>query len=452
MAWKAENIYSRNHGLPVLAKPDILVAGGGAAGVAAATTAGKHGAKVLLLERYGFCGGNAVAGLSGTLCGMYLASDNYNSPPEQVVYGFADTFFQAMKQCDGVTPPQRYGKTWTVTHDPHKWRETAEALLLSENVDILYHCLIVGTIREGDEILGVVIAGKSGLAAIEASIIIDATGDADILHQAGLEYTVGDNGFVQNPTMIFRLGGVDIKRFLAYWGPDTICSPEVSEMIISAKETGKYNLIRSKIWLFPTPRPNELLCNATRIMGRDGRDLIADRTEDLSEAEISGRMQVRDYARFLADFIPGCEISFVNDTGVQAGIRQSRSALGVERLSNEDVMARRKRADGIARSPWPIELHSGTKPKLEWLINDFYEIPYNALVPIKGENLLVTGRCFSAEHEALASARVTAQCFQYGQAAALAAVTSFNEQIPLRDISGNEVRELMNKDGARLDD
>lgn len=452
MTWKAENIYPPDHGLPVIATPDILVAGGGAAGVAAAATAAEQGRSVLIVERYGFMGGNAVAGLSGTICGMFLASESENRPAEQVVFGFTDRFYRAMQEAGGVTAPQRYGKTWTVTHDPHVWRETAEAILQDCNVSMLYHALIVGVIMQGETVRGLVVATKSGLGAIEASVTIDATGDADVLHQAGLDYTLGDDGVVQNPTMIFRLGGVDVARFLDYWGPDTICAPEVGQMIRDADASGRYALPRSKIWLFPTPRPGELMCNATRVMGRDGRELRADRTEDLTEAEIAGRLQVREYARFFREHIPGCEASFVNDTGVQAGIRQSRSAVGVARLSNDDVLGRRKCGDGIARSPWPIELHSGTKPKLEWLFEDFYEVPYGTLVPTRGEGLLVTGRCLSAEHEALASARVTAQCFQYGQAAALAASRSLDSGAALRALEGAEIRDLMNRNGARLDD
>jgi hypothetical protein len=452
MHWKATNIFPPGHGFPVIASPDIVVAGGGAAGVAAAATAAAQGRSVLIVERYGFLGGNAVAGLSGTICGMFLATESDNRPAEQVVFGFTNTFYRALQAAGGVTPPQRYGKTWTVTHDPQVWRETAEAILLDHGVEMLYHALIVGVIVEEDHVRGLVVATKSGLGAIEARVTIDATGDADVLHRAGLDYTLGDDGVVQNPTMIFRLGGVDVGRFLEYWGPDTICTPEVSQMIRDADASGRYNLPRSKVWLFPTPRPGELLCNATRVVGRDGRELRADRTEDLTEAEIAGRGQVRDYARFFRDHIPGCEASFINDTGVQAGIRQSRSAVGVQRLSNSDVLDRRKRRDGIARSPWPIELHSGTRPKLEWLIEDFYEVPYGTLVPNRGEGLLVTGRCLSAEHEALASARVTAQCFQYGQAAALAASRALNSGTALRDLEGAEIRELMNRDGARLDD
>lgn len=449
--WQEEAVYQPDHGFPVIADVDVAVIGGGAAGVAAARTTGRTGLTTLLVERYGFCGGNAVAGLSGTICGMYYASDRTSNRPEQAVFGFAEEFRDTMLARGGLTEPQRYGKTWTHTHDPHIWREVADGLVEDAGVRVLYHTLVIGVIMEGKDFLGVVVAGKSGIGAIMARQIVDASGDGDVIHRAGFAYTMGDDGEVQNPTMIFRLGGCDVEKFLSFWGVDTISAPEVSQMLMDAAASGKYRLPRSKIWIFGTPRPDELLVNATRVQGRDGRELYAGSTEDLSEAEFAGRQQVREYARFLKDKIPGCELSFVNDTGVQAGIRQSRSIVGIDKLENEAVVGKVKRADGIVRSPWPIELHAGEKPKLEWLLDDYYEVSFGALVPIEGNNIIVAGRCLSAAHEALASARVTAQCFGYGHAAGLASIEALRSGRQVREIPGEEVRAMLNADGARLD-
>lgn len=451
MRWRQEVILGPDHGLPVLAQTDVCVVGGGAAGVAAAETTARHGKSTILVERYGFCGGNAVGGLSGTICGMYLSSERNVNRPEQVVFGFTERFRAAMAARNGITAPQRYGRTWTVTHDPLVWREVADHFLQESGTQILFHCLVVGVVVEDETFRGVLVESKAGRGVIEAARLIDASGDADLVYRAGLGYSFGQDGTVQNPTMIFRLGGVDVPRFLDYWGEDTICAPEVSTLLASENASGRYDLPRAKIWLFPTPRKDEILCNATRLIGNDGRMLDTTDPEDLTAAELIGRRQVHDYARFLKDFVPGCEASFVNDTGVQAGIRQSRSVAGLARLSNDDVLQRRKCGDGIARSPWPIELHVGDKPKLEWLHDDYYEVPYGALVPARGENLIVAGRCLSAEHEALASARVTAQCFAYGQAAGLASLLSIDEDLPFRQIEGAALRERLNDDGARLD-
>ncbi|EGU32637.1 FAD dependent oxidoreductase [Vibrio sp. N418] len=436
--------------LPILAETEVLVIGGGPAGVAAAETASRMGKDTWLIEKYGFCGGAAVAGLSGTICGMYMATEDENAQPEQVVFGFTERFRQELEKRGGVTPPQIYGKTFTVTHDPLVWREVADDLLEQAGVTTLFHTAVTGAIMDGDAFKGVVIESNAGQSIILSKQIIDASGDAAVVARAGMDYYFGDNGRIQNPTMFFRYAGVDMDKYLAYYGEDTICPPKVTENILAANATGDYDLPRHKIWIFPTTRPSELMVNATRLAGQDGRTLNVIDPKDFTEAEIFGRRQVRDYARFLNKYVPGCENAYVVDTGVEVGIRQTRSIVGVETLTNEDVVNCRKREDGICRTPWPIELHSGDKPKLHWLLNDYYDIPFHTLVPVIGENIIVAGRCLSAEHEALASARVTAQCFELGHAAGVAAVQAINTNTAIRDLDVSTIRAIMIENGSKL--
>jgi hypothetical protein len=427
---------------------DVLVVGGGAAGVAAAVTAARAGAKVLLLEKYGFCGGAAVAGLSGTICGLYAATDASARPPEQIVFGFADEFVALMRERGGVTDPIRYGKTFTLVHDPLVWREAADHVLQEAGVKVLFHTIVTDALVEDGRVTGVSAWTKQGRAGVKARIVIDASGDADVAALAGFETFVGQDGHVQNPTMIFRLMGVDVERFVGHFGPDTILGDDVSQMIRNLHNSKEYDLPRAKVFLFPTPRPNELLCNCTRVLGADGRELNPLLVEDITEAEMQGRKQVREYARFFKDRLVGCEDSFVNDTGVQVGVRQTRQIAGVDRLGNDDVVSGRKDKDSIARSAWPIELHSGEKPRLVWLLDDYYDVPFGCFLPREGEGFLVAGRCLSAEHEAMASARVTAQCFSYGQAAGLAATMSLQSGQSPRELPVSDLREALRRDGA----
>jgi choline dehydrogenase-like flavoprotein len=429
---------------------DVLIIGGGATGVAAACTAARSGLSVLLVERYGFCGGGAVAGLSGTICGLYEATEN-PVKPRQLVHGFVDDFIAQMESRGGLTEPMLYGKTFTRVHEPLAWRESADALLADAGVRVLYHALATGVHRDGDLIGGATVWTKSGLLDVRAPITIDASGDADLLAMAGLRTWCGADGVVQNPTMIFRMQGVDTVRFRAAYGADTIMPAAVSNQILAAQEGGM-DLPRAKIWLFTTTRPGELLCNCTRVRGADGRELNASIAADLSEAEPQGRAQVRAYERFFRQEIAGCENAWVNDTGVQVGVRQTRQGAGTAVLRNADVVAGSKFVDGVARSPWPIELHAGAKPRVEWLLEDFYEVPFGCFVPERGEGLLFGGRCLSAEHEAVASARVTAQCFSYGQALGVAATLAVQGRRQARQIEGREVRAQLNRLGARLDD
>jgi hypothetical protein len=448
-SWSLSPVIPDDADLPVLAEVDVLVTGAGAAGVAAATVAAEAGLSVLVVEKYGFSGGAAVAGLSGTVCGMYLASDA-KRVPEQVVFGFTERFTQKLTAKGGLTKPQIYGKTWTSAHDPLKWRETADDFMEAAGVQILYHTSVVGVIMEGDRHAGAILSSNAGLAIVKARRTIDASGDAAVVARAGHRYVFGDRGAIQNPTMFFRLGGVDIAAFKKSYGEDTICPPWVTERILTAREAGA-ELPRQKIWAFETPHPQELLVNATRLTGVGGRMLNVIDPADFTEAEIGGRRQVRQYAQFLAENIEGCENSFVLDTGVEAGIRQTRTIVGVKTLHNDDVIEGRKTPDGICRSPWPIELHSGDRPKLHWLLDEYYEVPYLTLVPETGENIIVAGRCLSADHEALASARVTAQCFEYGHAAAVATVISLTSGTGYRHIDGKVVRKEMTANGSALD-
>jgi len=441
------SIVDRREGLKV--STDVLVVGGGAAGVAAAVTAARQGLRVALVERYGFCGGGAVAGLSGTVCGLYLASDRPGAGPEQAVFGFADEFVRLLDARGGLAPVVRYGKTWTRVHDHLKWRETADQLLKDAGVQVFFHSVVSDVLLDGDAVEGVIAYTKQGKLEARARVVIDASGDADVIAMAGFPSFVGQEGRVQNPTMIFRLGGVDTERFLRAYGEDTIMPEEVTELI-KAKHGHGYFLPRSKIWLFTTPRPGELLCNCTRVIGPDARELNTLYAADFTDAEFEGRRQMREYARFFRDHLAGCEASFVDDTGTQVGVRQTRQGLGTHKLANRDVVEGTKFSDGIARSPWPIELHAGAKPRVEWLLDDVYEVPYGCFVPQRGENVLFAGRCLSAEHEAVASARVTAQCFSYGHAIGHAATIAVRERMRPRDIRGEDVRMVLNRDGAAL--
>lgn len=430
---------------------DVLVVGGGAAGVAAAYTAARQGLKVLVLERYGFCGGGAVAGMSGTICGLYLAHEGRDKAPERLVHGFVDDFIAAMEARNGLTGPVRYGQTFTRVHEPHAWRESAEGLLASQGVQVLYHSMVTDVLLDGGErIAGVIAYTKQGKLDVRAKLTIDASGDADLVAMAGLATRVGLDGHVQNPTMIFRLSGVDVERFLEEYGEDAIMPDRITQLILSLNAAGDYKLPRAKVFLFPTPRDGELICNCTRVIGGDGRELNPLIARDFSEAEVEGRKQVREYERFFRDHLAGCEKAYLNDTGVQVGTRQTRQAVGLQTLSNSDVVSGMKRRDGIARSAWPIELHSGEKPRLSWLFEDYYEIPYECFVPSRGESLLFAGRCLSAEHEAMASARVTAQCFSYGHAIGHAAAMAINENLAVRDVKGEDIRFALNRDGAEL--
>ena len=427
--------------LGILGTFDIIVLGGGPAGIAAATTAAEAGHKTLLIERLGFCGGAAVSGMSGTICGLYNSvEDPQAAQPQQLIFGFAERMRSALDLQGGLTAPQIYGKTWVATHDCATYKKVATDLLLNSGVQILYHSEMIDVLVQNNVIDGLVLHTKSGFTKVLGARFIDCSGDADIIFRAGLSTTKGNNGVIQNPSMMFKIGNVDIARYLKYWGDDTISPPKVVKKLEEREE-----LIRKKVWLFPTVNPGEVLVNGTKITGFDGRALDVTDPLDHSEAEQFSIYQAKAFFNFLKEEIPGCENAYFIDYAQEVGVRQTRSITGVKRLTNEDVVNGRKLKDTIARSSWPIELHYGSKPKTEWLIDDYYDVPFGALVPSSGQNVIVAGRCLSAEHEALASCRVTAQCFEYGRAAAIATDLSLKFDLNYQDIDGTEITSLMNE-------
>lgn len=423
----------------LLGEFDVVVLGGGPAGIAAATTSGEAGLNTLLIERLGFCGGAAVSGMSGTICGLYNTVEApRQAQPQQIIFGFAERMRLALEADAGLTPPQIYGKTWVKTHDCATYKKVATDFLREAGVQILYHTEMVDVLTNDDAVKGLVLHTRSGFTTVHAKRFIDCSGDADIVFRSGQKTTKGNNGVIQNPSMMFKIGNVDLTRYLDYWGADTISPPKVVEKLEARDE-----LIRKKVWLFPTVNPGEVLVNGTKITGFDGRALDVTDPVDHSEAEQFSIYQAQAFFRFLKEEIPGCENAYFIDYGQEVGVRQTRSIAGVKRLTNDDVINTRKCEDAIARSSWPIELHYGAKPKTEWLIDDYYEVPFGALVPQEGRNVIVAGRCLSAEHEALASCRVTAQCFEYGRAAAIATQMSLRDGIAYKDMDGNVVSKLM---------
>jgi hypothetical protein len=417
----------------VIAKPDLCVVGGGAAGLAAAVGAARCGLKVLVIEKYGFCGGATVAGLSGTICGLYSSGDH----PERIVFGFASEFHNRMEAMGGVRGPVQFGRTKLVPHDSFVWKELADCYLRSEGIDILYHTNLISAYSPDNRVETLLVRCMEGLRAIQPKLVIDASGDAEVVHSIGSPTTMGKDGVVQSPTMIFRLGGVDMDVFLK------LDPRSLDEQVVEADKSGEYRLPRHHVYIFPLPNGHEVLCNMTRITYPDGSIPVGISSKDMTFAEMEGRIQARSYAKFLKDKVAGFQHSYLVETGAQVGIRQSRSLVGKVRLMNDDVLNARKVKGAVTFSAWPIESHGAADLKIVYLEEDTYDIPFETLIPPGGENLLVAGRCLSAEHEAMASARVTAQCFGMGYGAGAACGLMLREKIPSQQLTGVDVENWM---------
>ena len=420
--------------VPVAYRPDVCIIGAGPAGLAAAVGASRSGLSVLLVEKYGFCGGAAVAGLSGTICGLFSSGKS----PEQIVFGFAGEIYAALKKRNGVTDPFPFGKTLLVPHDSLKWKETADALLEEHKCKILYHSYFLKAVtNEEGAVSHLLIRGPGGEFAVAPGCVIDASGDAEVVHGIQGETFLGNNGVVQTPTMIFKMGNVEAAALRR------LDPMEMENRISAANRSGRYRLPPRHVYLFPLPNRGEVLCNMTRITYPDGSVPLGIDAEDISFAEMEGRRQAREYSRFLIENIEGFGDAYMADTGVQVGIRQTRSITGKAILTNDDVLQARKTVNAVTHSAWPIELHEAGKLKIVSLEDNTYDIAFETQVPRSSVNLLVAGRCISAEHEALASARVTAQCFGMGYAAGAACHLMMREKIPACRLTGEAVTGWM---------
>lgn len=454
---KTENtIYQKKQvtydNIELIGQYDVVVVGGGAAGVAASETTARQGLKTLLIEKNGFLGGQAVGGLSGTICGLYLTNEEWTGKngPKQIVFGFTEKLRQRLLRNGGLTAPQLYGNTYVDAHDPFVWKYSAEELVIEAGAKILYHTVVTDVKVEDRKIKEIVVNTADGYGLIKANHFIDTSGDAILVAASGGEFRMGQDGVVQNPSLIFMINGVDDEKFWDYFGENTICNDDFSEKIREAEKKFGVNLPRKKIWIFKCPNKGQLYINATSVSKDDGNCLNCIKSEEKTYAEINSRKQALAYFRLLKEYIPGCENSYITVTGSEVGVRQTRSIVAKKTLTNIDVENCTKLDDGIAKSSWPIELHRGEKPKLFWLQDDYYEIPFGTMVPTSLDNVLVAGRCIDAEHEALASSRVTAQCFSEGHAAGIAIVLSKNDGIKVCDIDGKDVRKALNEDGAKL--
>jgi hypothetical protein len=429
-----DNYQIHPYNVKVIAEPDVCIIGGGAAGLSAAIGAARVGLSVVLVEKYGFCGGATVAGLSGTICGLYSSGNN----PEQIVFGFANEFTSRLKEKNGAKEAVKFGRTKLVPHDSFVWKEIADNFLQAEKIHILYHTNFIKAYTDNyGRVEALLLRGMEGEQIIKPQYVIDASGDAEVVHTINGETTLGNNGVVQTPTMIFKLGNVNIQEFLE------IDPEDINKAVYEADSRNEFRLPRHHTYIFPLPNNHEVLCNMTKIIYPDGTIPLGISGKDITFAEMEGRKQAREYATFLKAKFKAFQHSYIVDTGTQVGIRQTRSVVGKMRLKNDDVLNAVKVKDPVTYSAWPIEAHGAGKLKIVYLEDDHYDIPFETLIPNISSNLLIAGRCMSAEHEALASARVTAQCFGMGYAVGAACGLMKNETIKSQDLSGPDVSSWM---------
>ncbi len=419
--------------LPVRREVDVLVVGGGTSGCAAAVAAARHGARTLLLDRYGFLGGTATAAMVGCLCGVYTCSPN----TETVIRGYLK---EITDQLEARGAGYKLRHRYQLDHEVLKL--VLDAWLQEAGVELLFQAQMVDTLVEGSTVRGVVIETKAGREAILSQVVIDSSGDADVVARAGGETEKSPRDQLQAPSLVFTMAGVDLER------AGRVPQEEVSRLLKAATESGEFSFNRFSGGFSPVPPEGKVHMNITRITCVDGTD-----PDDLNRAYVEGRRQVDAYARFAVKYLPGFESAYIDQIAPQLGIRETRRVIGEYQLTTDDVLGARSFPDAICRGAWPLEIHPNastdtTRIHLEG--DTYYQIPYRCLVPVYLEQLLVTGRCISTTHEAQGSTRVMGPGIATGQAAGTAAALALREGRSPRGMDLAVLQSELEQEGALL--
>ena len=419
--------------MPVSLQAEVAVIGGGPAGLCAAVAAAEEGADTLLIERYGFLGGMATAGLVNPFMPYYTGG-------EQIIKGLFQRIIDRLDGAGGWSHRQdEWGRD---AFDPEIMKLVCQQMCEEAGVRLRLHTVVPEAVAEDGRVTRAILASKSGLEAVEADIFVDATGDGDLAASAGAEYEQGrpEDGLCQPMSLMFRMGGVDEERMPP--------RSEINRLYDEAKARGEVDNPRENVLFFYTTRRGEIHFNTTRVVKLDGTD-----ADDLTRAELEGRRQVAQMAAFLKAHVAGFEQAYLAATGVQIGGRESRRIMGEYVLTGEDVLGARKFPDGIARGCYPVDIHNpaGTGTVIKELApGESYEVPYRCLCPRGFDNLLVAGRPISAAHAAHSSLRVMPIAAAIGEAAGVAAAMAVQRQQSVSDINTQQLRQRLVARGASL--
>lgn len=411
---------------------DIIVAGGGLAGVAAAIGGAREGKKVLLIEKYGCLGGAACHNLVNPFMKYWRVVDG-----ERDILN-AGVFAEVVQSLDEKKALKQNGMLF---HEEYL-KLVLDELTKKYGVEVLFHTAVIGAKCADGVVEEITVSNKSGVYGVKAKAYIDCTGDGDLCAQAGFAYEVGDGeGNCQPMTLCFNIGGVpygdrhyvEVRR-------------EVKELYKEWQAQGKIKNPREDVLIFHSILPNTLHFNSTRIIKKSPLN-----AEDVTKAEIEAREQMFELVNFLKDNFELFKDSYLINSAPVIGVRESRRIIGEYQMTAEDVLGCKKFEDGIARGNYPVDIHNpnGTGTKLQALPPDgYYNIPLGALIPKGAKNVLVAGRCISATHEAQASIRIMPITCCIGEGAGVAAATALSEGVEIANVDIQKVQAKLTENGA----
>lgn len=414
-------------------KYDLIVVGGGFAGVCAAMEAARKGLDVLLVEKYNCLGG------APNNCLVMPFMNYWTKLGEEDKFLTGDLFLEIVGALDKLGGIGENRKTF----DEEILKIVLNRMCLQSGVNLLFNTTVIGVDAEGGKLRSVKAWGKSRMLELFADHFIDATGDAELSVLAGCSYRVGreEDSLCQPMTLSFRLGGMNKRVFLenrAY----------ANALYKEHQEKGLIKNPRENVLIFVTQHDDIIHFNTTRVVKHNPTD-----PWEVTLAELEAREQVFEMHKFLKENIPGCENSYLLSTGLQIGIRESRMIDGEYILTVEDLKSLARFPDAIAVANYDIDIHNpegaGTS-HYYFGAGEWYEIPYRCLIPKGFTNLLVAGRCISSTHEAQASYRIMPYCAELGHAAGAAVSVAVKNGTDLPNVDMAQLQTILRSEGFMI--
>jgi hypothetical protein len=431
---------------PLFGAYDLVVLGGGPAGIAAAAVAARAGLATLIVERYGFLGGMGTAAGVTNFCGLHA---NVHGELTQVVHGIAGDLLDRMNRLGGLNTPHVLfgGKSMAQAYDNAAYKIAADDLLIASGAKILFHALAVGvTMHDPQTIDSLILETRSGRVAVRARIFVDASGDGDLAAFAGASYELGDGaGNMLYPSTMFRVNGVDPARARDAWAT-------IPQLMAEAEARGM-RFPRKGAIVRPQKHPSEWRVNITQLKNDDGSAIDGTDAVEMSAGELQGRRQVMQAFEFLKT-VPGFEDCYIIDIAPQVGIRQTRRVICDYMLSESDVLDCVDFDDTIGVNGWPIEEHVAGDVIFRFpdipRARGYNQLSFRMLLPRNMRNLLVAGRCAGMTHGGQSAARVSGACFVMGEAAATAAALALKSNAVVREIDRAALQVRLREQGVWL--
>lgn len=422
--------------IPLRAGYDVIVAGSGPAGLCAAVTAARLGAKTALLERYGILGGNLAVGHVGPILGMVGKG----------------TMRDELLSLLGVRDNDMIGRTGLV-HDFEAAKRTLAEFAAHQNLDVYLQCAVSDALMDGHAIKGLVISSKEGLFSLAGKVIIDATGDGDVSFFAGAEYEKGrDDGLMQPVTLEFTVDNIDESLAVACIGDVDDVEMNGERFLDFCKRCGEEGILPKNlaaVRLHRTVRPGERQVNTTQVNGVDTTAV-----GQLFQAERQLRGQIDQLLAFFRKYLPGYQECRYRASGATIGTRETRRVMGEHILTADDMAQGKLYPDTVVhKAEFIVDIHNPEGPgqaeaRVQYLPP--YDIPYGCFVPRGIDNLLTAGRCISGTHRAHASYRVMSICMAMGQAAGTAAALCARQNCAPRQLPAKAVQDALGAQGVDL--